>query len=51
MSSATNINCGVSDYPLRGSSMARNIELTIMTQIDMVSNIECIMIIYAPLFV
>ena len=44
MSSATAMNYGVSDSFFKGSSIARNIELTIITQIEMVSNIECIMI-------
>ena len=48
MSSATIINSGVSEESLRGSSIAKKIEFTTMTLIEIVSTRECIIINYAP---
>jgi hypothetical protein len=45
MSSDNNINYGVSEGSLIGSSIAKNKELTMITEMDIVSNKGCIITI------
>lgn len=51
MSSATSMNLGVSSGGLRGSSMAKKREFTIMTLIEIDSNKLCIIMSCAPLLI